>query len=863
MTKREYLLWLQAKRNQHPGITMQPSRPGPYGEPQWASFGGRPAWMDQQQVPAKDITTVIKEYEDDTPNTKTTTIKGGLLGDPAQDWAGKGAERDEAGMQMWYDDMAQQQARVDQGTAAPSQAEIEASLRRYGDVRRSQFTPPPPQAPPPPVDPRFQRMMPGQDRGMVDPSWSAAVPGSNVPPRVPRAMTGYPRHVSGAVPPQPARLPLAHGQDDPQDQRGMKGRPWVLPQDARAELERKRREADQRQRYAQQELGRMTPPPESRPVDTGSSIADARMAAIAEANRLEADEEAKRVAADERAKKSRLAQAEIPTDYGQDDPAGYEGWSPGELDQYMEVQKQRRLGLEAPYPSMAIDPKDMAGYHGERPGTPGWAKGLADVLGIALPVDLVAGGLNKLLGMLGAPQEALEDPVLGRQWIMRNAEKVATLVNKGKDAVVSAATDQPPIRDAWLDKVDEWRERVANRKAINEDIMDAEEMARAGMPDPLPPKMSLYPRQQGVPVTGPPPPSVSDKKVDVPGTGATAQTGKEAGASAGAVTSDKPTSKSSNDSELRNNPQLAAMWGKYAYDPAARKKVYLDNLKQVYKKALMLDIIAQLTGGKSRSKEYLKMATTKLDAVDQFDQEQRVSNIWRQVFTGTDGEFYMPKTKREASERAHFFGGDPKTVASIFGSVPEERKVQYYREDPSNPKKWEVTRSDVDPGPTWIAGQPRSKTPAGDELLADRKMDRYNQLLSTYESATGEDKVSALRNLENWASFAKLKTGGITEQQNRAFSKDLWKLYFTEDEAMLPGAPTWEEYYYGTGEFVLPKSVGEKRTVRGYGAGGGGETLSGSERSYASEADFTARAELEGVKSGDWVIVAGNRRKVK
>ena len=91
MTKREYLLWLQAKRNQHPGITMQPSRPGPYGEPQWASFGGRPAWMDQQQVPAKDITTVIKEYEGDTPNTKTTTIKGGLLGDPAQDWDGSAA----------------------------------------------------------------------------------------------------------------------------------------------------------------------------------------------------------------------------------------------------------------------------------------------------------------------------------------------------------------------------------------------------------------------------------------------------------------------------------------------------------------------------------------------------------------------------------------------------------------------------------------------------------------------------------------------------------------------------------------------------------------------------------------------------
>ena len=197
------------------------------------------------------------------------------------------------------------------------------------------------------------------------------------------------------------------------------------------------------------------------------------------------------------------------------------------------------------------------------------------------------------------------------------------------------------------------------------------------------------------------------------------------------------------------------MWGKYAYDPAARKKAYLDNLKQVYKKALMLDIIAQLTGGTSRSKEYLKMATTKLDAVDQFDQEQRVSNIWKQVFTGTNGQFYMPKNKREAAERAHFFGGDPKTVASIFGSVPEERKVQYYREDPKKPGEWQHQRFTEDPGPSWIAGQARSETPGGDKLLADRKMERYNQLLYKYQDATGEDKEVALRNLNNWASFAK------------------------------------------------------------------------------------------------------------
>ena len=64
MTREEYLLWLRSQRRR-PGLV--------------------------REVPAKDITTVIKEYEGDTPNTKTTTIKGGLLGDPAQDWDGSAA----------------------------------------------------------------------------------------------------------------------------------------------------------------------------------------------------------------------------------------------------------------------------------------------------------------------------------------------------------------------------------------------------------------------------------------------------------------------------------------------------------------------------------------------------------------------------------------------------------------------------------------------------------------------------------------------------------------------------------------------------------------------------------------------------
>ena len=937
MTKREYLLWLQAKRNQHPGITMQPSRPGPYGEPQWASFGGRPAWMDQQQVPAKDITTVIKEYEGDTPNTKTTTIKGGLLGDPAQDWDGSGAALDPG-----FERLIQGQ-NMDPGFQ-----------RTVPDGRGAA------------LDPGFQRMMPGQDRGMVDPTWSSAtavnrpsptnLPGTDffgggvTAPNGERAAILEARkrkflereaqelaarqkmreQTGGAAPtqaqveeslgsygdfrreqftpppigvsspqrartrlPQPARLPLAHGQDDPQDQRGMKGRPWVLPQDARAELERKRREADQRQRYAQQELGRMTPPPESRPVDTGSSIADARMAAIAQANQIEADE----ARASHQAAQQRLAKSEAPVDYGQDDPR--------EAD---EAEERRRQAMaRSAYPDMRIDQKSVEGtIYGE--ASTG-QKVVAEILGIA--PDIYRRGINSLLMFLGAeedddilietdPTEWIKKKLQENPYLIRNSKKF--LLDTIEGGVDTAKTVGEETVDHWVGKLDEvakeigaedkssivpkliddahkhWmpkiREQHKRRVQDRLNRLDNEKLGRAaiarGPDDPAllyddPRRRAAQAAREKLPRMG------IGRGPDLPDPSGVPKTDVEKKAAdksqaerVAAAGTDVVTSKKDNNNELQNNPQLAALWGKYAYDPAARKKVYLDNLKQVYKKALMLDIIAQLTGGKSRSKEYLKMATTKLDAVDQFDQEQRVSNIWKQVFTGTDGQFYMPKDKREAAERAHFFGGDPKTVSSIFGSVPEEkRKVQYYREDPNDPDKWEVIRSDVDPGPTFIAGTPRSKTPGGDKLLADKKLERYNQLLYTYQNATGEGKEAALRNLENWASFAKLKTGGVTEQQNRAFAKDLWKLYFTEDEALLSGAPTWEEYYYGTGEFVLPKSVGEKRTVRGYGAGGGGEATSGPEKSYESEADFTARAESEGVKSGDWVLIAGKRRQVE
>tara|TARA_R100000656_G_scaffold120582_1_gene94952 strand:- start:429 stop:2273 length:1845 start_codon:yes stop_codon:yes gene_type:complete len=184
--------------------------------------------------------------------------------------------------------------------------------------------------------------------------------------------------------------------------------------------------------------------------------------------------------------------------------------------------------------------------------------------------------------------------------------------------------------------------------------------------------------------------------------------------------------------KMRENPNLEQIWGKYAYDPAARKKAYLDNLKKIYRKAMLLDAIAALTGGESRSKQYLQMATGRLDAIDKFDEEERVSNIWREVFTNDEGKFDMPASKTEAARRAAQLGASPKTIKDIFGSISEEKKRdQYFKVDPNDPAKWEIKRFDSDPGEEWIRGTPTATSPVKDK--------------STYH----------IKNLRHWESLKK------------------------------------------------------------------------------------------------------------
>ena len=70
-----------------------------------------------------------------------------------------------------------------------------------------------------------------------------------------------------------------------------------------------------------------------------------------------------------------------------------------------------------------------------------------------------------------------------------------------------------------------------------------------------------------------------------------------------------------------DTPSLWKTWGSLADDPKKRRDAYLGSIKNIYMKKMMLDSIANLTGGKSQGGSWAEMAIAELDAVEKFDSE--------------------------------------------------------------------------------------------------------------------------------------------------------------------------------------------------------------------------------------------------
>jgi len=503
-------------------------------------FGRRPPIASK-----KDVTTVIKKSEDpNVATTETITIKGGLMGDVP---TGQDDPQDERGMGMWNADMAQLRARQQQGTAAPTQQAVEAALGRYGNVRRSQFTPPPqypPQASgalptPPQPDPRFQRMKPGQMMGMVDPSWSAAVPGSNVPPVAP-----------------PPQAPV--------------------------------------------------PPPQ---VDVG--------------------------------------QGDFPGRTAEFDERGMQDWNA----QMAQLRNRQQTGGAAPTQAQIEESLGRYGDFRRKQLTPPPPSLYPNQEGITQQVDPRIQALNELdmpprLPGQGLPREVTEG---GRaSFPMGEDQGLPTEVTEG---------------------------------------------GRGSFPEP---------------------------------------TAKE--------------SKAADNAKMAANPNLEKVWGKFAYDPTARKKYFIDGMRDIYKKAMLLNLIAVMTGGESQAAAFIEAKTAELKMIDKFDEEERITNIWKEVFTDANGNPYMPKSKREAAERAGRTGARPEVIKDIFGAVPEAKeKKQYHRVDPKDPTKWEHKRfpAGEDVPDEWVSGKAGSKSPAEGDIASIEAL-KYLQKLENENSPYADEYANII-----------------------------------------------------------------------------------------------------------------------
>ena len=174
---------------------------------------------------------------------------------------------------------------------------------------------------------------------------------------------------------------------------------------------------------------------------------------------------------------------------------------------------------------------------------------------------------------------------------------------------------------------------------------------------------------------------------------------------------EKSTVRGSEELPDETRAALERTWGKWTYNPRQRRDRYMDQLNSIYRKGAWLDAIAALSGNPSRSGAYIQRAVAKMEAMQMFDQEERIYNIWRDVYFASDGTYDPPANKAEAARRARRLGASPQEVKKIYGWTEEEPDLQqWYRVVDGELETTQTKGKKVKPkGDGWIMGTP----PAG------------------------------------------------------------------------------------------------------------------------------------------------------
>ena len=139
------------------------------------------------------------------------------------------------------------------------------------------------------------------------------------------------------------------------------------------------------------------------------------------------------------------------------------------------------------------------------------------------------------------------------------------------------------------------------------------------------------------------------------------------------------------------NPGLWQAWGDYVRKPGERKAAYMKNLSDIFRKAMIMNAVAQLTGGTSQASAYVKFATAKLDAIEKFDQEDRLQGAWKSIMFNEDGTFNPPSGYGEALERAAKLGVSPKEAKAFSALFPKAATSKFWVYDNKAKKNVRIT----------------------------------------------------------------------------------------------------------------------------------------------------------------------------
>lgn len=241
--------------------------------------------------------------------------------------------------------------------------------------------------------------------------------------------------------------------------------------------------------------------------------------------------------------------------------------------------------------------------------------------------------------------------------------------------------------------------------------------------------------------------------------------------------------------QVRSNPILESMYGKFAQDPAARKQQYLDGLDKIYRNAMLLNAIAALTGGTSQAGSYVKMATAKMDAIDKFDQETRLHNIWNTIYFDENGEFRAPGSWDKAFEMATVLGASPEEASDI-------ASVAYKKPDRDEEKKSSYEKLLDNALASGLITQAEKGTAMRNKLGLTENTQTLTALEKNIKSALESGAITE-EQANQARKFALLggKPGSDNEYAARSAMMRLYQArYTTQFGGLKPNAPSFEKF---------------------------------------------------------------------